>query len=116
MPLYQPQISQEELDRALDNVQKKVVVGILERWTESKEVIKFWFPWIDFAQDPDKKIIPILFKPDNLEIFTKKTANSLRPELKDILLTANSCDMRLYEKILLLFEAHFSIINNAAFI
>jgi hypothetical protein len=93
-----------------------VVVGILERWTESKEVIKFWFPWMDFAQDPDKKIIPIPMMPLDLEIFTKETANSLRPELKNILLTANSCDMRLYEKMLLLFEAQLSIINNAAFI
>jgi hypothetical protein len=104
-----PLISQEGVNHALDNVQK-CVVGILERWNESKEIFKVWFPWIEFSRNADRRSMFYGYT------FKKETIDDLRPELKEILLTANSCDMQLHKKMLLLFEAELSIINNAAFL
>ena len=45
-----PPVTEEETQRALGNV-NHCVVGLLERWEETKAMLEFWFPWLDFSVD-----------------------------------------------------------------
>ena len=45
-----PPVTNEETQRALRNI-NHCVVGLLSRWEETKAVLEFWFPWLDFSVD-----------------------------------------------------------------
>ena len=72
------------------------VVGILERWTDTKRVMNKWFPWINVDID-----MPKMFKSN---VTTKETRHTLRPELYQVMVTLNPCDMQLYEVMLHRFD------------
>ena len=103
--IFPPPLSREAVARALDN-SEKCVVGILERWDETKEVLQFWFPWLDFSEDSDRR---------RMFFSSRETIHTVRPDLAAELLRVNSCDMRLYEKILGLFEAEVSVVKGDPF-
>jgi hypothetical protein len=101
-----PTLSDEAINTALNNVEQ-CVVGILEKWEETKEVLSFWFPWMDFTERSDRR---------KMFLFSgKETSEELKPELKSVLLQVSNCDMLLYEKMLKLFEVQQSVIKAAAF-
>jgi hypothetical protein len=103
---FPPPLSQEAITRALDN-SEKCVVGILERWEETKEVLKFWFPWLDFAQESDRRRMFFTIR--------KETIMDIKPELAAEILRINSCDMLLYDKMVRLFESELSIYKEISF-
>jgi hypothetical protein len=101
-----PTLSDEAINTALNNVEQ-CVVGILEKWEETKEVLSFWFPWMDFTEQSDRR---------KMFLFSgKETSEELKPELKSVLLQVSNCDMLLYEKMLKIFEVQLSVIKTAAF-
>ena len=51
--LVPPELTEEEILRALGNV-PRIVVGILERWSDTLRVMNHWFPWIDFSRDKNR--------------------------------------------------------------
>lgn len=53
--LIPPELTEEEILRALDNV-PRTVVGILERWGDTLRVMNHWFPWIDFSRDKNRLV------------------------------------------------------------
>jgi hypothetical protein len=57
--LVPPELTEEEILRALGNV-PRIVVGILERWSDTVRVMNHWFPWIDFSRDKDRLHVLLL--------------------------------------------------------
>lgn len=101
-----PPLSDEAISSALNNVEK-CVVGILERWDETKEVLGYWFPWMDFSEKSNRR---------KMFLFSgKETPEELKPELISVLLQVSKCDMLLYEKMLKLFEVQLSVIKIDAY-
>ena len=49
-----PPVTETETLRALTNVEH-CVVGLLERWEETKAMLEFWFPWLDFSVDSHRR-------------------------------------------------------------
>ena len=101
-----PPLSQKSIETALNNIQH-CVVGILERWDDSKRVFKFWFPWLDFTEEPDRKKMNLPGE--------KEKASDLKPELYELLIRLNNCDIQLYEKMLNIFDSQVSIISAASY-
>lgn len=102
MILLPAELTEEQIQAALSNVQH-AVVGILERWSDSIRVMNHWFPWIDFSSDPNKR---------RMFLFSgKETWRDLRPDLLQVLLELNQCDMRLYERMLEKFEDQLDVLN-----
>jgi hypothetical protein len=88
------------IDIAVSNM-KQCVVGILERWDETIDVINHWFPWIDFTSNPTRR---------RMFLYSgKETLKTIRPELLEVLHDVNKCDMILYEEMILLFNKQISI-------
>ena len=89
-------ISSESEHNALQNIEH-CVVGLFERWNETKSVINHWFPWINTHNwNHDYK---------------RAKREELRDDLKYVLLQANQCDNKLYAKMTYLFDAQISFLN-----
>ena len=103
-----PPLSAEAASRALRNVDH-CVVGLLERWSETKQVLSAWFPWLgDFSNNPERRKM-FLFD-------SKESWSSLRPEMLAVLLNVNKCDLLLYEKMKTIFEKELEVINDTNFL
>lgn len=97
-----PTITEAVTAEALANVQK-CVVGILERWNETKTVMKHWFPWIDLVKrDADRRKM-FLYK-------DKETVATLRADLRQVLLRLNHCDMLIYDKMISIFNNQLEVV------
>ena len=93
-----PELDEEDVQQAVANM-RRCVVGVLERWDESTAVIRRWFPWIPLTDEAstdrrlnqgDKKV--------------RERREELRPELLELILRHNDCDLRVYRELRRVFE------------
>ena len=139
MPVLPP----DALEKSLRNVQS-CIVGIQEKWEDTKNVIKFWFLWIledDFEianevfkseesknnndnNNNDSKKDEIKLRYDHsMSIHStdikkdtdRETVDTLRTELRILIENENRCDMQLYDAMLLQFNKQMEILNNEFF-
>ena len=97
-----PPLTEEETRRALGNLDH-CVVGVLERWEETKAVMEYWFPWLDFSVDSHRR---------KMHIYSgKETARDLRPEIRDVLQSVSQCDLKLYARAVDLFEQQLQVVS-----
>jgi hypothetical protein len=83
----------------------RCVVGILERWHETLDVLAAFFPWMlldDWAENINRK----------KELM--ETRETLRPELVQVIERYNSCDRIVYGTALDMFEAQLAAAAAAA--
>lgn len=105
VPLPEP-LEPEVTPLALANV-KQCTVGILERWNETIDVMGLWFPWMDFTSDPQRR---------KMWLYSgKETKDELRPDLYEVLVRHNGCDMRLYDEMTRLFDRQMEIVDKRMF-
>lgn len=99
-----PELTYKETQRALEN-SKQCVIGILERWDDTIRVINHWFPWISF----DNKF--------DLQLNRGSASNRyIRPDLYEVTVRNNLCDMELYNQMLQQFEEQVKIIETSLFL
>lgn len=94
----------ETLKISINNM-NQCVVGIVEQWSDTKRVINEWFPWIDIEGTESYG------KRTTSEVLNKEKRHSLRPDILQLLLTLNACDMLLYEAMLLRFDTQMQYVN-----
>jgi hypothetical protein len=98
-----PELTQDETRRALEN-SKHCVIGVLERWEDTVRVINHWFPWIFF----DNKF--------GLQLNRGSSSNRyIRPDLLEVTIRNNQCDMHLYDQMVHQFEKQLEILNTPYF-
>ena len=85
----------------------KCVIGLLERWPETKKVMNEWFPWIDMSHNSDRRKMQVYKDSD------KETMHTLRPELYDILIHVNPCDMLLYNNMITRFNKQIEVLQRS---
>lgn len=96
-------LTHDEMSRALRHV-SKCVVGLQDRWDDTKRVLGHWFPWIDFSQQPANRRLMQLLK-------DKEDRDTLRPELRAIIEAENACDLELHNKMTEIFETQLKVLN-----
>ena len=97
-----PPLNEMQINTAMKNIDY-CVVGILEKWNETKKIIEYWFPWIQFNNDTNRRK---MFLYSNKEVWS-----DLRPELIEVLKQVSKCDLILYEKMLRIFEKEMKVLN-----
>eukprot|EP00611_Tribonema_gayanum_P013161 TRINITY_DN2395_c3_g2_i2.p1 TRINITY_DN2395_c3_g2~~TRINITY_DN2395_c3_g2_i2.p1 ORF type:complete len:397 (+),score=169.24 TRINITY_DN2395_c3_g2_i2:122-1192(+) len=90
---YTLELAQSRLNRC--------VVGLLDRWDDTKATLAKWFPWMVYEID----IVNHRSKAD------KETLTSLRPELRAVVEMLNPCDMALYAHARARFEAQMQVVT-----
>jgi hypothetical protein len=102
----------ERLDRDAYSVAEatmsQCVVGILEHWNDSKQIIQHWFPWISFSRDSNRRKMKLYSGMENL--------SNIKPALRKVLEDLNSCDMKLHETMLARFRKEKETILSKAFL
>ncbi len=95
-------LSDEESCQAMINV-RKCVVGIFDRWETTLTVISEWFPWLNLHTNRARR---------KMFLYSgKESPEQLRPDLRDLLMRLNDCDMKLYVEMQKLFEAQVSMLS-----
>jgi len=103
LPKAKP-ISASAINQAFNNI-KLCVVGIQEEWKQTVQVLKFWYPWIKIEEEKKK-----------MKLYSNtETIESLRDDLKQLILKYNTCDMKLYEFMLLQFNKQMQVLNDNFF-
>jgi hypothetical protein len=97
-----PEIPTALYPQARQNIQQ-CVIGLQERWKETLQVLDHWFPWMDYSEDPTRKKMSLY---SGIE-----RRGTLRPELYDVLVRLNPCDMMLYEEMVRLFDRQICLLN-----
>ncbi len=97
------ELSKEQTITALNNA-KKCVVGVLERWDDTVRVINHWFPWIFFDNKFDMQL-------------NRGAPNNrfIRPDLYEVTLRNNKCDMLLYNQMVSQFENQLKVVDTPLF-
>ena len=99
------QISIFAKEQAMKNI-KLCVVGIQEKWKETVQIIKFWYPWIKIEEEKKK-----------MKLYSNtETIDTIRDDIKELILKYNTCDMQLYELMLLQFEKQMQVLTDASFL
>lgn len=94
-----PPLTIEDKRRALTHV-RQCVVGLLERWESTLTVVGEWFPWLNLNVDRKRR---------KMFLYSGKESRSdLRPDLNEVLVRLNDCDMELYSEMERLFETQLS--------
>lgn len=102
-----PTIPASTYPQAKSNLQQ-CVVGLQERWNETLQVLDVWIPWIDFSTDAQRR---------KMKLYSGvETRHTLRPELHDVLVRLNPCDMMLYEEMQRLFQLQMEIVKARYFV
>jgi hypothetical protein len=91
---------------ALKNIES-CVVGLQDDWTNTKKMMNHWFPWIKTELKEEN-----LFKGTE----KKESMQKIRPDLREIIEEINGCDMKLYEKMKILFAKQLSVIESDAYL
>ena len=86
---------------------KTCVVGLLEDWSNTVRVMKFWFPWMDLTE---YNMALNRFKRND-----EDQASNIREDLRNVILDLNQCDMKLYIRMTEIFEKELSIINDVSY-
>ena len=82
------------------------VVGLSERWHDTKIIIHEFFPWLDMnSREPDRQ------RNSNTIATARETRDTLKPELLQLLLENNKCDMVVYKAMLERFELEMQYIR-----
>ncbi len=98
------ELNERDTERAIRNV-RHCVVGVLEHWEDTQEVLAAWFPWLDFSTDTHRR---------KMHIYSgKETVEEIRPELREVLLSLNTCDWALYQEMLRLFAAQLAALRES---
>jgi hypothetical protein len=97
-------LTDQAVATALSNV-KHCVVGLLEDLPESKGIVNHWFPWLDFGEYTYRRTLLALGD-------MRSKAWDLRPELKDIIVRYNQCDIKLYETMVDIFNKERNVIHS----
>jgi hypothetical protein len=111
-------ISAEECGLAYERLDH-CVIGILEDMENTRQVLKHWFPWMQtfksmhkyFKRDSFMNVVDT----DKNKIDVKETRHTIRPELREVLETANYCDMILYDRMKETFEKQLQVLNASRF-
>jgi hypothetical protein len=82
----------------------KCVVGLQDRWEETLEVLKFWFPWIDLDLGDRQRR-----KMHYTEY--RETMDTLRADIRQVIEQENRCDMLLYKQQTEQFENQLEVIK-----
>lgn len=102
-----PPLTNEEAHQAIDNV-KHCVVGVMEEWKQTKEIIEFWYPWLDMSStDSDRR---------RYQLYTNmETAADLSAEQLAVMENLNKCDLAMYDVMRGLHEKSYLLISSPAF-
>lgn len=83
---------------------KHCVIGLLERWSDTKQVLSEWFPWIDLeSHEPERKRMHLSDRMENKD--------NLKPEAFELLVKMNPCDMQVYDAMLERFDFQMEFIQ-----
>jgi hypothetical protein len=111
-------ISAEECGLAFKRLDH-CIIGILEDMENTRRVLKHWFPWMLTFTSRQKYMSRDLFMKgvdtDKNKIDVKETRHTIRPELREVLETANYCDMILYDRMKEIFEKQLQVLNASGF-
>lgn len=94
-------LSMNDISTAISNVQQ-CIVGLMENYNQTLSVMKLWFPWIDFSNDTTRHKMKL--------VTGKETYQTLRLDLRKIIIEANYGDMLLYQSMEELFDKQKLII------
>eukprot|EP01038_Epipyxis_sp_PR26KG_P007909 gene7909-10736_t len=108
-----PPLDNKFTEIAINNT-KHCVIGVLERWDETIEVINHWFPWIDFTKDRNKRLMWSYVTDPSIHR-EKENKNNIRPELRIVLENINYCDLALYDEMNRIFEMQLKVARDQAF-
>lgn len=103
-----PLPSELTIEDALQAFEKgqQCIIGVLEEWEETVQMIRYWFPWIQLADS--QKIL-------NEGVKKKEKAKDLIQDHHQIIKDRNQCDLFLYELLLKQFEKQKEVLNNQIF-
>lgn len=78
---------------------KHCVIGLQEHWADSLKMVNHWFPWIDTSRDPYRRKLQLVQGQESHELLRAE-----RPDLYDVLVEYNNCDMVLYDAMVKRYE------------
>jgi hypothetical protein len=114
-------ISIDKHQEAISNA-NNCVIGLLEEWELSKEMMKYWFPWMKILKTPPpstKSVSDnstsssftggeeegIIANPHLMKSYDgKETVLTIDPQIRQLIEELIPCDMKLYRNMLLRFE------------
>jgi hypothetical protein len=99
-------LTEWEEEFALTNIES-CVVGLQDDWTNTKRILNHWFPWVLTKFDKES-----LLKGTQ----RKESMLTLRSDLRIIIERQNRCDLKLFEKMKILFEKQLSVIETDAYL
>lgn len=99
------ELTNEDIELAIQHV-KESVVGLLEEWEMTLEIIDFWFPWISFSKQEKAKQLNQWDRQKQRE-----NKENLNPIILEIILKHNQCDLIVYEAILQRFQQEVEFMN-----
>jgi hypothetical protein len=80
------------------------IIGILERFNDTKSILKNWLPWLDINYiTPEKRRMRISNYDESKETLPK--------EVYELLLSKNECDMMIYEAMVKRFETQLQYLD-----
>lgn len=104
---YPEELTEADVASALENVEQ-CVVGLVEEWALSKKMISFYFPWLQFNDQPDRR---------KMRLYSDvETEEDLPPWMVDMIRQGNQCDMRLYNKMVWMFEHQAFLLDHSIFL
>lgn len=89
------------------------LVGSIDRWEETREVIRLWLPWIGPSLDALGNVHEMRLFSDKE---TRSTLAALRPDLVAVIDGANACDLALHDAMLAAFERQVGVLRDAAYL
>jgi autonomous glycyl radical cofactor GrcA len=98
-------LTAEEVRTSLSNA-AQCVVGLQERWKETKEVIKVWFPWMDLSLGDSERRRMHLYD-------GKETIETLREDIRWVIEEENACDILLHKQMTAQFEKQLEVIQQS---
>jgi hypothetical protein len=112
-------ISVEECGLAYKRLDR-CVIGILEDMENTRQVLKHWFPWMQTFKSTHTNMgkrysFMNVVDTDKNKIDVKETRHTIRPELREVLETANYCDMILYDRMKEIFKKQLQVLNASGF-
>ena len=104
---YPEELTEADVISALDNVDQ-CVVGLVEEWALSKKIISYYFPWLQFGDQPDRR---------KMRLYSDmETEGDLPPWMVEMIRSGNQCDMRLYSKMVWMFENQVHLADHSIFL
>ena len=98
----------DDVRQVLRNVDK-CVIGLTERFEESKQVLQMWYPWL-LNIEVDRQLFRIF------NATAKENAQSINVNTKAVLEEMNYCDVQMYARMRHRFELQQSVLRDMSFI